>query len=221
MAASQIAVLIPAVGADIRAEHLDEANAALDQSPRQEALGREKLRRGISGIHAVQPFGSGGFAAQVEQFRHRSLHAKSQLVVGDGGFDLVLVRMPVGARFIQLMQERQFLFLPARLRFLGPQVGDRFGPMLKYRTLKRRRQKSVAETIQPTRRDESAIEHDEAGQIAALASQTVGCPGAHARPALLAVTGVDEVVGVGVLREVRGHRTNHHQVVNALGNVWE
>ena len=74
---------------------------------------------------------------------------------------------------------------------------------LEERALIRGRQEAAAEAVEAAGRDHAAAEHDEAGQVAALAAQAVGDPRAHARPALLAVAGVQEVVGVGVLGEVR------------------
>ena len=75
--------------------------------------------------------------------------------------------------------------------------------VLEERALVRRRQEAAAEAVEAAGRDHAAAEHDEAGQVPALAAQAVGDPRAHARPALLAVAGVQEVVGVGVLGEVR------------------
>ena len=93
--------------------------------------------------------------------------------------------------------------------------------MPKDRTLKCGGQKSVAEAIEPTRRNQPAIEHDETGQIAAFGAKSIGGPGAHARAALLAVPGMNEVIGVGVLREIGRHRTDNSQIVDALGDMWE
>ena len=50
----EIAVLVPAVGADVRAEQFDEPDAALDQSPRDQALAGEDLGRQIGVIQAIQ-----------------------------------------------------------------------------------------------------------------------------------------------------------------------
>src|SRR5262245_47298272 len=47
VAGFQSPVLVPAVGADAWAKHLNEADAALDQSPGEEALARENLCRGV------------------------------------------------------------------------------------------------------------------------------------------------------------------------------
>ena len=76
-------------------------------------------------------------------------------------------------------------------------------PRLKDRALIRRRQEAAVEAIEPAGRNHAAVEDDEAGQVLALAAQAVGDPRAHAGPALQAAAGVHEVIGVGVLREVR------------------
>ncbi len=84
----------------------------------------------------------------------------------------------------------------------GPDRPPAAAPLAERRALIRGRQKTAAEAIHAARRDHAAVEHDEAGQVLALAAQAVGDPGAHAGAALLAVAGVHEIVGVGVLGEL-------------------
>ena len=75
--------------------------------------------------------------------------------------------------------------------------------------------KPLLKQSMPAGRDQAAVEDDEAGQVLALAAQPVGHPGAMAGPALEAAAGVQEVVGAGVLGEVRDHRPDDRQVVDA------
>ena len=73
----------------------------------------------------------------------------------------------------------------------------------------------LAEAIDAAGGNQAAVEHHEAGQILALAAQPVGNPGPVAGPALQAAAGVQEVVGARVLGEVRHHRADDRQVVDA------
>src|SRR5438876_650796 len=83
--------------------------------------------------------------------------------------------------------------LAARAGFLAAQVGHRLGAAAEQRALEGGGQKAVVETVEAAGRDHAAAQDDEAGQVAADAAQAVGDPGAHARPALLAVAGVQEI----------------------------
>src|SRR5207249_3781244 len=84
---------------------------------------------------------------------------------------------------------------------------------LEERTLIGGRKESVIEAVHAAGRDHVAVQHDEAGQVAALAAQAVRDPRSHARPALLAVPSMDEEIGIGMLGEVRGHGANDAEVV--------
>src|SRR5207253_1899848 len=55
VAALQVAVLVPAVVADVRAQQLDEAHAALHQPASQQTLPAEQLRAFL--VQAVELFG--------------------------------------------------------------------------------------------------------------------------------------------------------------------
>ena len=79
--------------------------------------------------------------------------------------------------------------------------------------------KPLLKQSMPAGRDQAAVEHDEPGQVLALAAQAVGHPGAVAGPALEPAAGMQEVIGGGVLREIRDHRADDGQVVHAPGDV--
>src|SRR5262249_56295754 len=66
VAATQSAMLIPAVGADIRAGQFDKASATLDESPRDQTLGREDLRRLVARFQGVQFFRRCALALDVD-----------------------------------------------------------------------------------------------------------------------------------------------------------
>ena len=81
MALLQVAVLVPAVVAQVLTEHLDEPHAALDQPPGDQALPAVGLGRRI--VEAVELLRGCGFVRQIHQVGHGRLHAEGQLVVGD------------------------------------------------------------------------------------------------------------------------------------------
>ena len=58
-----------------------------------------------------------------------------------------------------------------------------------------------------------------AGKVLAEGSKTVGDPSAHARAAGEHVTAVEGVIGVGVIRRKRGHRTDDAEVIRAGADV--
>ncbi len=60
----QAGVLVPAVGADVGTEQLDESHAPLDQPPGDQAFAGEDLRRRIGIVKTVEPLGRRRLAAQ-------------------------------------------------------------------------------------------------------------------------------------------------------------
>ena len=115
---------------------------------------------------------------------------------------------------VERAQQLELARLIARVMLCRADVGDRSRSRLEDRPLKRRRQKPGVEAIDAAGRNQAAVQDHEAGQVLALASQTVGDPRAVARPALQAAAGVHEVIGARVLREVRDHRAHDGQVVD-------
>ena len=81
------------------------------------------------------------------------------------------------------------------------------------------RQKAAAETVESAGRDQSAVEHDEAGKVLAFAAEPVVDPGAHARASLQCAAGVQEVIREGVFGKTGSHRTHDGQFIHALGDV--
>src|SRR5262249_3373156 len=98
-------------------------------------------------------------------------------------------------------------------------VGDRRIGAAEDRALIRRGKETAVEVVEAARRDEAAVEDDEARQILVLTAETVAEPCPHARPTLYAAAGVQEVIGARVLRELRCHGANEGEIVDALGDV--
>ena len=112
-------------------------------------------------------------------------------------------------------------FTPLSCRCLldAPKIGDRVGPAAKDRSLKGRRQETVVKALESAGGNQVAVEHHKSGQIAALGPQAVEHPRAHARAADLAETRVQEIIRVGVLGKLRGHRPHDAQVVGTAGDI--
>ena len=69
---------------------LDEAHAALDEPPRDEAA-RAELRRG-GFINAIQLLRRRAFAGDVHRFLRGGLHLRGEFVAGDAGGELLVAR---------------------------------------------------------------------------------------------------------------------------------
>ena len=197
-------MLVPAVVAEVRAEQLDEPHAPLDQPAGDQALPAEDFASSGS-IEAVELLRRLGLLGQVDQLRHGGLHAEGEFVVGDGGFEGVVVAAAVPWPSASSLRSRSRLAARVLVLSLPGGVMSATGcaAWLEERALIRGRQEAAAEAVEAAGRNHAAVEDDEPGQVAALAAQAVGDPRAHARPALQPDAGVQEVVRVGVLGEVR------------------
>jgi hypothetical protein len=80
---------------------------------------------------------------------------------------------------------------------------------------------SAVEVVQSTRRNQTAVQDDEPGQILALTPQAISQPGSHAGAALQATSRMKEVVRIGVLGKIGRHRSDNGQVINMLGHARE
>lgn len=83
----EIAVLVPAV-----ADDLDEADAALEQAPSDEALPAKLVGFLVLGAHAVKREGGSGLLGEIGGLGHGILHDVGFFVVGDGGLDDLILR---------------------------------------------------------------------------------------------------------------------------------
>ena len=81
---------------------LDEADAALHQAARQQAVAAE--RGGLLVVHAVEPPGFLGLAGQVHGLGRRGLHPEGELVAPDPGVELVLMGPRAGMVAVELLR---------------------------------------------------------------------------------------------------------------------
>ena len=211
-------MLVPTVVAGVWAQQLDEANAAFDEPPCDQALARVDARRLVGGVHAVALLHGRGLVAEVEQARHRGLHAERELLVLDRGSDRVVAAGIPQRRGVERLDEVELLALCCA-RFLRRHVRERLALHAEQRALRVRGQEAVADAVDAARRDEAAAEHAERGQLLGVAAETVAGPCARARPALEPVARVQEVVRVRVLAEVRDRLLHDAQPVGRLREV--
>ena len=135
------------------------------------------------------------------------------------GFHFVDRAEAVEHALVQRAQQVQLALLQRGSSFARLEVGDGMLAFAAQRALVGSRQKAAAKQIESARRNQPALQHDEPGQIVALAAQTVSHPSAHARPALESGAGVHEVIRGGVLGMIGDHRADDGHVVDASGHV--
>ena len=82
-------------------------------------------------------------------------------------------------------------------------------------------EKAIGKAIQSAGRDTAPVDHDKPRQVFAFLAQSIGCPGAHAGAPLQAGSAMEEVVGRGMLRKIRGHRAHDAELVGHRSHVWE
>ena len=181
MRSRQIGVRVVPVIANLRARvELDESNAALNQTARQQALLSEVF--GDRFINAVQLSRRLGLFRQVHGIRSLALHPVGQFVAGDPRLQrrvLAFVRQMIA---IHLLDEVQRL----ALRFLGDagrrmQIQHRIRRAAEHRSLIHRRQKPRAIRRRPALGG-AVRHHHKRRQILILRPQAVSHPGAKARP---------------------------------------
>ena len=104
-AARQVAVMIPP-----GMIKLDEPDVALGQSPRQQAVGRE--RAGLPGIGAVSFEDTIGLVRDLRHLGHGCLHPVGHLVLGDPGLNR-RIEHGIVLDLVQLAQPVEHLAAPA------------------------------------------------------------------------------------------------------------
>ena len=150
-----------------RAE-FDEAHAALDQAPSEQALA------GVGGffwlgiVEAVEFLRRLGFAGDVAEVGDGRLHAPGHLVVRNGGLDVHVVPCGAGKAFVHRTDEVELLALHV-VRLARTDVGDGFGLIGFHDTgLMLCRQEAIAEKADAAMRCRcaTALQHDIAWEIA-------------------------------------------------------
>ena len=95
------------------------------------------------------------------------------------GFHFVDGAEAVEHALVQRAQQVQLALLQRGSSFARLEVGDGMLAFAAQRALVGSRQKAAAKQIESARRNQPALQHDEPGQIVALAAQTESHPSAH------------------------------------------
>ena len=200
-----------------------KAHTPLNESSREQALPCVSgfLRLGI--VQTVELLRGFGLTFDVAQLRHSSLHAPGHFVVLNGGFHLrigvhglreLLVH---GADEVELptLQHRQLARFDVVHGFAL--IG------LDHRSLMNGWKEAVAEQTYATMRHGgiATLQHHIAGQITRLRSEAVSRPSARARIAEERQAGVHEEVALRMLAKLRGHGTDHAQLIRHIAHVGQ
>ena len=219
-------MLIPRIARAARADaliqtaQLHEPHAALDQAPRDEALPTVAGHLFVRGIESVKLLRRVGLAAEIAQLGHRRLHEIRGLVIFDRRVDRRFAR-GLRERAVEIADEAEPLAL-ARLALARLDVRQRgIAVGLDDRGLMLRGQITAAEKSHaPVRHRRAArLQHDEAGQVLVLRSETVIHPRARARMAHERKPRVHRVIALRVLVHLRRHRANHRELIRARGEI--
>ena len=208
-----------AVAVPVGVIELNKPDSPFDQAAREQAIPGE---RRFARFDAIEIERGLAFAGQVDEFGRARLHPIGHLVGRDAGVDLGVARLDRPAE-VEIADgiDGPALAVGADV-FGGGQVQDRFAAASEGHALKTRRQEAAAPIDRAAARPaRTALEHDEAGQIIALAADAVGGPRPHAWPAELAAAGVHEQLCGGVIEQVRGARFHERDVVHDRRGVRE
>ena len=118
-AALHVAVIVPAVGADLHSmQEEGVADAALDEATGEQTLPTEA--GGLRIVETVKGFGLLRFAGEIDDFRSGGLHAEGQFVGADAGLEFARVgtfaKMPAvepgeGVEFLPLLRDGETLLV--------------------------------------------------------------------------------------------------------------
>lgn len=215
----QAAVVVPAAVIE-----LDEADVALRQSPREEAVRGE--RPGPAGLLAVEFERLVGFTRDVGEVGDARLHAVGHLVLGDPRLDLGVSGLGEGGG-VEVGEGVEHR--PAAAAVDPGRVGE-----IEHRVLPA----AEADALMPARQEPRApqpgeqplarlalarrrVEDDEGGQVRVLAAEAVVDPRPRARPARQLAAGLHERDRRVVVDRLGVGRADHAEVVDDLPRVRE
>ncbi len=206
-----------AVGIPVGVVELDEAGAAFDEAAGEKTVpGEGRLLAGAT----VEVEGGVGFVGEIHEFRRTGLHAIGHLVGADAGEDLGI---PGGGLVpeVEIAEGVEGAALARGVDSLGVgEVEDGIALIAEGNAL----MGGGEETGTPVDGAAagsagSALEHDEAGEIAGFGADPVGDPGTDAGPAELAAAGVHEQLGWRVVEQRGLAGTDDGEVIDDAGGV--
>ena len=200
---------------------LHEAHAALDQPAGHEAAAAKLL--GDQVVEAVQPLGRLGLMREIDGLRCVRLHAKRQLVTGDAGRELRVLRVGGAVVIVEGGEQVELVALLLHRNLLGrPQVEDRIAGRAELRPLVGRGHEAGTPVGRSGDGPAAMIEeHDEGRQVLIDRPQAVGHPGTEAGVALANEAGVHLQQARAVGEAVGVATADDRHVVGALAKRGE
>ena len=225
----QSAVLVPGIGLLAiprmlgQATQFNKSYPPFHQPPCKEALPSIGRRIGVAMVQGIERFRRLGLAPNVAEFGHGRLHSKGRLVVGDGGFYVLLAIEPIDEIAIQRLDEVEpFALVAGQFKCLD--VAHGFHPVsLKNGPLVLGGEVAVAEETDAAmgHRAVAALKHHKAWQVIRIGAEAIVDPGTRTGASHKGDTRVEEIVALGVLVHTARHGADHCQLVYTLGDVGE
>ena len=205
----QEAVVIP-----VPVVELDEAAAAFGEPAREQAVGGERT---VARFAAIQREGLCRLARDVHEAGHAGLHLERHLILGDARPHFGVVHR-AAAELVQRIDRRDVAALGLARdagRVVEVEDGVSFGTELHALVLGGEEAAAPLARGDGLRRASLAggDEDDEAGEVFGFGAESIGDPGAHARPPRDLRAGVHEHVRGVVVDGIRRHRADDADVV--------
>ncbi len=196
---------------------LNEAHAALDQTPGEQAvIGKRRL----AGNRSIELERRLSLRCQIDQFRSTRLHPCRDLVGGDPRGDLGVGRH-LEPRLVE--GDDRIDRPPLTLRrnpCRGGQVQDWLASAPERHSLIGRGKKPASPVDRPASRSPRArLQHHEAGQICRPGAYCIRHPGAHAGPPELRCAGIGKELGRRMIEDVGRSRLHDRQIVDNFSHV--
>ena len=203
------------------AVELDEAHAALDETPREKAIA--PVNRGLGMIHAVERLGALAFAAEIDGGRCLSLHGVGELVGADSRVEFGVVGAHRGVVAIERGQEVELVALAAvaeAFRVVEILDGRAFGAELD--ALIHAGHEAAAPIAHAVHDGAFAVfDDDKTGQIVVFAAESVVYPRAERWTATEDAAGVHLADAAGVIDAVGDAGIDHAEIIRVLADVLE
>ena len=215
----EVAVMIPGGMYDV-----DEAYAAFDHSSGQQAIAG-KVLVGFAALFLFPrfPWVPVGLTRRLPRWRvipwidrsirGRDLHPPGQFVGGDAGSDLGIVNLLISSSIDSIQGGQSFLLEEGGQSLGVIQVEHRFSLGTKEDARIVGGKETALPERGPSAGSAACVEHGVAGEVAGMATQTVGDPGAHGRHAEAGYSALHLKLAGVVVEFLRMHRTDHKDIV--------
>ena len=201
------------------AVELHESDAAFDQPPPEQA--QPPVRGGRLLVQAVQPVRRLRLLREVDRVRRLGLHLEGQLVAGDAGLQLGLLRMPGREVAVEPIEQIELALLAAAADLIGrSQMRDRLLALGQPRALVHRRNEAGRPVPRAVHYGRRVVLHDDIRrQVLVLAAEPVADPRPERGPPAQRRAGVHLAHAGGVVQAVAPAGADDGEVIDAAGGV--